>query len=71
MKTGIFIGLFITGLLCALPVFLHAQGSSAELVLPGFLSSATTGSAACPNAQATCWLPYTTTNPMPSVTVSP
>lgn len=71
MKMAILAGTALFLFCMSLPFILHAQGSSAVQGLPGFLSSATTGSKACPNGQATCWLPFTTTNPVPTIGVSP
>ena len=49
---------------CA-PAF--AQSSATEIEL-GFLSTATTGSAACSGTNNPCFVPYSTTNPMPTTT---
>lgn len=45
-----------------------AQSTSTS-VYPGFLSVATTGSAACPSGtQPPCFIPYSATNPLPTTT---
>lgn len=46
-----------------------AVAQTAVPTVPGFLSTTTTGSAACPpNSKLPCFVPYSITNPLPTVT---
>lgn len=70
LKTAVLLLIILA--VTALPAILRAQGSSAMPGIGGFLSIATTGSAACPHGQVgACWIAYGINNPIPTVTVSP
>lgn len=49
-------------------IALASAQNTAQPVLAGFLSVATTGPTACPPGPTPCWLPWTTTNPLPVTT---
>lgn len=57
-------------LILALSLFaFQAHAQTAQPLQLGFLSVATTGSAACPSTALTpCFIPYSTTNPLPTTT---